>query len=69
MAMQSREQSSLDSPETGVGVMPFGGKFTRFRGCVRYDPSTTDGCEVMLQIEAASLAMANEPVRDEGWPA
>jgi polyisoprenoid-binding protein YceI len=45
--------------------MPFDGKFTRFRDCMRYDPSTTDGSEVMLQIEAARLAMSNEPIRDD----
>jgi polyisoprenoid-binding protein YceI len=69
--MQLSEWISLNPPEStvelrtyGFGVIPFDGNFTRFCGCMRYDPSTTDGSEVMLQIEAASLAMANEPMRD-----
>jgi polyisoprenoid-binding protein YceI len=48
----------------GFGVIPFDGKFTRFCGFLRYDPSTTDVGEVMLQIEAASLAMSNQPIRN-----
>jgi len=71
MTMQLTERISLNPPESivelrtyGFGVIPFDGNFTRFRGCMRYDPSTTDGSEVMLQIEAASLALANEPIRD-----
>jgi polyisoprenoid-binding protein YceI len=76
MTMQLREQISLDPRESaveprayGFGVMPFDGKFTRFGGCMRYDPSTTDGSKVMLQKEAASLAMSNEPIRKDGRPA
>jgi polyisoprenoid-binding protein YceI len=49
----------------GFGLIPFDGKFTRFRGVMRYDPSHTDVCEVVLQIEAASLVMASEAIRDE----
>jgi polyisoprenoid-binding protein YceI len=69
--MQFPEQVILSLPETavelrtyGFGVIPFDGKFTRFRGSIRYDPSTTAVGEVILQIDAGSLAMANELIRD-----
>ena len=32
---------------------------------MRYDLPNADRCEVMLQIEAASLAMSSETVRDQ----
>src|ERR1700684_858619 len=69
--MQFPEQISLEPSETevelrtyGFGMIPFDGKFTRFRGCMRYDASTTGVGEVILQISAASLAMSNELIRD-----
>jgi polyisoprenoid-binding protein YceI len=69
--MQFPEQISLEPSETaaelrtyGFGMIPFDGKFTRFRGCMRYDASTRGIGEVILQISAASLAMSNELVRD-----
>jgi polyisoprenoid-binding protein YceI len=71
LAMPGPEQISLRPPQSavelrtyGFGVIPFDGRFTRFDGLMRYDPSNTGLCEVMLQIEAASLAMGNEPIRD-----
>src|ERR1700712_4273117 len=48
----------------GFGLIPFDGNFTRFHGLMRYDPANPDACQVMLQIEAESLAMTNETVRD-----
>jgi polyisoprenoid-binding protein YceI len=48
----------------GFGLIPFDGSFTRFNGVMRYDPSNTRTCHVMLQIEASSLTMSNETIRD-----
>ena len=65
------EQVSLRPPATavelrayGFGLFPFDGNFTRLQGWMRYNPSTTDQCQVMLQIEAGSLSMVNEIIRD-----
>jgi polyisoprenoid-binding protein YceI len=65
------EQVSLRPPGTavelrtyGFGLIPFDGNFTRLQGWMRYNPSNTDQCQVMLQIEAGSLAMPNAIVRD-----
>jgi polyisoprenoid-binding protein YceI len=66
------EQLSLQPPGSavelrtyGFGLIPFDGSFTRFHGWMRYDPPTPDRCEVVLQIEAASLTMSSETVRDQ----
>ena len=40
------------------------GKFTRFHGWMRYDPSNAGACQVMLEIEAGSLLMSNETIHD-----
>ena len=48
----------------GFGLIPFDGNFTRLQGWMRYNPSNTDVCQVMLDIEAGSLTMANETIRD-----
>jgi polyisoprenoid-binding protein YceI len=65
------EQLPLHPPTTavelrtyGFGLFPFDGNFTRLQGWMRYDPSSTDFCQVMLEIEAGSLTMANETIRD-----
>jgi len=55
--------SAVELRSYGFGWIPFDGKFTRFHGCMRYDPADADRTEVVLQIEAASLAMLNEPIR------
>jgi polyisoprenoid-binding protein YceI len=57
--------SAVELRSYGFGFIPFDGTFTRFHGWMRYDPTITDRCEVMLQIEAASLSMSNELVRDQ----
>jgi polyisoprenoid-binding protein YceI len=57
--------SAVELRTYGFGLIPFDGTFTRFQGWMRYDPSNTGACEVMLQIEAASLTMSNEAVRDQ----
>jgi polyisoprenoid-binding protein YceI len=49
----------------GLGLIPFDGKFARFHGWFRYDPEHPDACQVVLEIDAGSLAMSNETVRDE----
>ncbi len=66
------EQLSLQPPGSavelrtyGLGLIPFDGTFTRFHGWMRYDPPTPDRCEVMLQIEVASLTMSSETVRNQ----
>jgi polyisoprenoid-binding protein YceI len=48
----------------GIGLIPFDGKFTRFHGVLRYDPARPEVCQAALEIDAASLAMSNETVRD-----
>src|ERR1700712_1148668 len=65
------EQVSLTPPATqvemrayGIGMIPFDGQFTRFHGVLRYDPAHPEACQVVLQIEAGSLAMSNETVRE-----
>jgi polyisoprenoid-binding protein YceI len=57
--------SAIELRTYGFGLIPFDGTFTRFHGWMRYDSANTDRCEVMLQIEAASLAMSSESVRDQ----
>jgi polyisoprenoid-binding protein YceI len=57
--------SAVELRTYGFGLIPFDGSFTRFQGWMRYDPSNTGACQVMLEIEASSLAMSNESVRDK----
>ena len=65
------DQFSLQPPNSavelrtyGFGLIPFDGSFTRFHGWVRYDADDPGAAAVMLEIEAASLAMSSEAVRD-----
>lgn len=65
------EQAALRPPDSavelrsyGFGLFPLDGKFTRFHGWIRYDPANTSACQVMLDIEAGSLTMASETIRD-----
>jgi polyisoprenoid-binding protein YceI len=48
----------------GFGLLPLDGKFTRFQGWMRYDPANPAVCQVVLEIEAGSLAMSNDSIRD-----
>jgi polyisoprenoid-binding protein YceI len=42
-----------------LGILPLDGKFTHFSGWFSYDPDHTEFCEVHLDIEAASLVIAD----------
>jgi polyisoprenoid-binding protein YceI len=42
-----------------LGIIPLDGKFTRFSGWLSYDPDHTETCEVHLDIDAASLDIAD----------
>jgi polyisoprenoid-binding protein YceI len=56
--------SAVELRSYGLGLLPFDGKFTRFHGWLRYDPSNPGACQVMLEIEAGSLTMSSDTVRD-----
>jgi polyisoprenoid-binding protein YceI len=56
--------SAVELRSYGFGLIPLDGKFTRFHGLMRYDPSHPGACQVELQIEAGSLAMSNDSIRD-----
>ncbi len=45
-----------------MGLFPLGGHFTRFHGELQYDPADADACSVALDIDVASLSMA-DPAR------
>jgi len=47
----------------GLGLLPFDGHFTRFHGWMRYEPSQPTACQVILEIEASSLAMENNAIQ------
>jgi len=57
--------SAVELRTYGFGLIPFDGSFTRFHGWMRFDPAKAGACEVVLQIEAASLAMSSLSVRDK----
>jgi len=48
-----------------LGMMPVDGNFTRFHGTLRFDADAVDRCEVELTIEAASLFMSQQSIRDD----
>lgn len=65
------DQAGLRPPDStvalrsyGFGLIPLDGKFTRFHGWIRYDPANKGACQVMLDIDAGSLTMASETIRD-----
>jgi polyisoprenoid-binding protein YceI len=71
-AMTAPRTMSLSPPgaEVGLrayalGMMPVDGNFTRFRGTVSFDADDLDRCQVELTIEAASLFMAQQSIRDD----
>ncbi len=56
--------SAVELRSYGFGLFPLDGKFTRFHGWMRYDPSNTAVWQGVLTIEAGSLAMSSETIRD-----
>ncbi len=48
----------------GFGWLPLDGKFTRFQGWMRYDRAHAGVCQMMLEIEAGSLEMSTDAIRD-----
>jgi polyisoprenoid-binding protein YceI len=48
-----------------LGMMAVDGNFTRFRGAVSFDGNDPDRCTVELTIEAASLFMSQQSIRDD----
>lgn len=56
--------SKVELRSYGFGLLPLDGNFTRFHGWMRYDPLNPGACQVVLEIEAGSLAMSNEAIRD-----
>ncbi len=65
------DQAALSPPSTtvdlrtyGLGFLPLDGNFTRFHGVLRYEPSNQAVCQVVLSIEAASLAMGSDSIRE-----
>jgi polyisoprenoid-binding protein YceI len=55
--------SKVELRSYGFGLVPLDGNFTRFHGWMRYDPLNPGTCQVVLEIEASSLAMSNETIR------
>jgi polyisoprenoid-binding protein YceI len=71
-ALAAPRTMSLAPPGTAVtlrayalGMMPVDGDFTRFRGAVSFDGNDPDRCTVELTIEAASLFMPQQSIRDD----
>ena len=56
--------STVELRSYGFGLLPLDGKFTRFHGWIRYDAANPGACQVVLEMEAASLAMANDSIRE-----
>jgi polyisoprenoid-binding protein YceI len=56
--------SAVELRSYGFGLIPLDGKFTRFHGWMRYDPSHSGACQVMLEIAGGSLTMSSEAIRD-----
>ena len=57
--------SAVELRSYGFGLLPLDGKFTRFHGWLRYDPANSGACQVVLEIEAGSLTMASDTVREK----
>jgi polyisoprenoid-binding protein YceI len=49
----------------GLGLLPIDGNYTRFQGRLTYDPNDPADCQVVLTIDAASLVMTSESMRNE----
>ncbi len=71
-AMPAPRTMSLSPPNAEVGLrayalgmMPVDGNFTRFHGTLGFDADDMDRCQVELTIEAASLFMPQQSIRDD----
>ncbi len=60
----SPSDSKVDLRTYGLGFLPLDGNFTRFHGVVRYDVGNQTACQVVLDIEASSLTMDNDSIRE-----
>jgi len=56
--------SSVELRSYGFGLIPLDGKFIRFQGWMSYDPANPGACQVVLGIEARSLEMSSDAIRD-----
>ncbi len=48
-----------------LGILPTDGRFARFGGTVDFDPGAPGRCAITLTVQAASLQMADQAVRDD----
>jgi polyisoprenoid-binding protein YceI len=48
----------------GLGLLPFDGRFVRFHGVLRFDPSDHARCDVVLQVDVASLSMRSDAITE-----
>ena len=48
----------------GMGLVPIDGRFTRFDGWLTYDPDDHASCQVVLNVDVASLATEDPSMRD-----
>jgi polyisoprenoid-binding protein YceI len=56
--------SQVELRAYGLGLIPFDGRFTRFHGWMRTDSAAPEACQIVLEIDAASLDMSPATVRD-----
>jgi polyisoprenoid-binding protein YceI len=64
IALQPRD-AAVELRTYGFGFFPFDGNFTRFHGWMRYSPDRANALQVVLAIEAGSLSMENETIREQ----
>jgi polyisoprenoid-binding protein YceI len=71
-ASSQAEQIVLSPPSSrvelriyGMGLLPFDGSFARFHGLMRYDAASPAKCQVVLEVDPASLAMSNDSMREQ----
>jgi len=48
----------------GLGLLSMDGSFSRFHGWMRHDPATPNACQVILEIDPASLEVSHGTIRD-----
>jgi len=52
-----------------LGLIPMEGGFSRFSGTLAIDPAKPSACRITVEVEVASLHMANEAIRDDALSA